>query len=284
LGEYVQELETAERAAREAGAAVMAVFDSAAVRTKADGSYVTDADLASDRTIREIILNAFPDDAILTEEGLDDPARLGASRCWIADPIDGTAAFVAREDDFDVYIALVVEERPVVAVSFQPAPGLLLSAVAQQGAWITRAHGEREVLRYARSVGVLRIGTRPWLGSPQSLPVLENVARAIGAQARVVDSPVGLNARSFNPPNPLVEAVVGFRPNGAPLDSWEWDLAAVDLIVREAGGRATDLNGNSLRFNKPVPRVNSLLMSADPRTHEQVLTALSAVLDSSSAP
>src|SRR4051812_37748069 len=98
---YERELEVAINAVREAGEAIMRLFRSASVRTKTDGSPVTEADEASDRIIRAHLAEAFPEDAVLTEEGADDEGRLRSRRCWIADPIDGTAAFVAHENDFD---------------------------------------------------------------------------------------------------------------------------------------------------------------------------------------
>jgi fructose-1,6-bisphosphatase/inositol monophosphatase family enzyme len=91
-GTYARELEIAVSTALEAGAAVREFYEtaSAATYTKGDGSPVTDADLASDRIIRRRIGEAFPDDAMLTEEGADEASRLTNPRCWVVDPIDGT--------------------------------------------------------------------------------------------------------------------------------------------------------------------------------------------------
>ena len=284
MAAYTRELEVAERAVRDAAAAIMAIYESAGVRTKADGSFVTDADLASDRIIRETLGIAFPNDAILTEEGIDDPTRLVAERCWIADPIDGTASFVARGDDFDVYLALAERGEPAVAVTLQPATGTLLAAVAGEGAWIERGNG-REALRYEPARDAVRIGTRPWLGSPGNLPFLERVAAALGVDSQVIDADFGLNVRSFVPPDRRVDAMAGIGAGGGALDAWEWDIAAVDLIVREAGGISSDLRGERLRFNQPYPRVGGLLLAADAGTHSRVLAALNraAVTDTPGA-
>ena len=283
MSAFAQELEIAERAVRDAAAAIMAIYDSAGVRRKADGSFVTDADLASDRIIRTALTAAFPDDAILTEEGVDDQARLGIDRCWIAHPIDGTASFVERGDDFDVYLALAVRDEPVVAVTIQPATGLLLTAVAGEGAWITRG-GVRAPLQYELASDAVRIGTRAWLESPGNLPILERVAATIGGESRVIDAGFGLNVRSFLPPDRRLDAMVGIGTNGAALDAWVWDTAAVDLIVREAGGVSTDLRGNRLRFNQPSPRVAGLLFATDPGTHARILIALKKLLDPADTP
>mgnify|MGYP002682515343 CR=1 FL=1 len=88
---YARELDVAKRATRAAGEAVMQFYNAQTAQTyvKKDGSAVTDADLAADRIIRQTILDAFPNDALLTEEGVDDDLRLGNPRVWIVDPIGG---------------------------------------------------------------------------------------------------------------------------------------------------------------------------------------------------
>src|SRR5689334_9274853 len=88
---YAPELATAIEAARAAAGIANRYYRArdAEVYTKGDGSPVTDADLATDATIREIIGAAFPNDALLTEEGAQDTSRLAHERLWIVDPIDG---------------------------------------------------------------------------------------------------------------------------------------------------------------------------------------------------
>jgi myo-inositol-1(or 4)-monophosphatase len=61
---------------------------------------------------------------------------------------------------------------------------------------------------------------------------------------------------------------------GPPLDGWEWDIAPVDLIVREAGGAVTDLGGAPLRYNQPVPRLSGLVAAATPDLHRDLVAAL----------
>ena len=280
---YKSELATAIAAAQRAGEAIMGMFGTAMVTTKPDGSLVTEADLASDRIIRDIIGTAFPSDAILTEEVIDDKGRLKNRRCWVADPIDGTGAFVGQAEDFDVYIALVVDGRPVVAASLQPATGLMLTATAGGGSQIWRQGRTAESLCFRSPGDSPRLGSRRWLGAPANLPLLENVARAIGPHARAVCRKDGLGSRSFIPSDNQVDAIVGVAVDGDKLDAWEWDLAAVDLIVREAGGCSTDLVGDPLWFNQPDPRLKGLLLSTDPDTHNRILAALASTTDQVSA-
>lgn len=275
---YKRELAIAIAAAQRAGDAIMGMFGTAMVTTKADGSLVTEADLASDRIIRDIIGTAFPTDAILTEEVIDDHRRLENSRCWVVDPIDGTNAFVRQADDFDVYIALVLDGGPVVAASLQPATGLMLTATAGGGCQIRHRGGTAEPLCFRSPGDSPRLGSRRWLGAPANLPLLKRVAQAIGPHATAVCPDHGLSSRSFIPPHNQVDAMVGVAVDRDKLDAWEWDLAAVDLIVREAGGCSTDLAGSPLRFNQPDPRLKELLLSTDSGTHCRILDALASTM------
>ncbi|XYH93049.1 3'(2'),5'-bisphosphate nucleotidase CysQ family protein [Sorangium sp. So ce1128] len=271
---YARELEVATAAARAAGEVILGFYGRAAVSEKPDGSVVTQADYASDATIRAALSSAFPGDALLTEEGTDDPARLARDRCWIVDPIDGTAQYVARTGDFDVFIALAVDGAPVVGVSYQPTSGLLLSAVAGSGAWMERPGHERRPLRLSLGRGRPVIATKGWLGAPDNLPRLQRVARRLGA-AELVEATQSLCARSLLPGPGSVDAIAGIPTGGRRLGAWEWDLAAVDLITREAGGAATDLAGRPLRYNQPTPRFDGgLLLSRSPALHERLLSAL----------
>src|SRR5947209_10635416 len=99
------------------------------VSTKADKSPFTAADLEANAAIIRALSAAFPDDAILTEETPDDPARLTKRRVWIIDPLDGTRDFVARTGDFCVHIGLAVATEAVLGVVFQPVPASLAYAV-----------------------------------------------------------------------------------------------------------------------------------------------------------
>lgn len=277
---YAAELETAVAAATEAGAAIRDFYErnAAATYTKGDGSPVTDADLTADRIIRARLHERFPHDAVLTEEGVDDTARLDAARCWIVDPLDGTAQFVARTDQFDVLIALVVGGRPVVGVAYQPAADVLCAAVAGHGAWIERS-GERRPLRFlpVPPGQPARPTTSTWFGGPATMPSLYRMAeRARAADPAVVD--VGFQPRSF------VASMLAERPFDAFIGlvtapdqtmASEWDIAACDVITNEAGGVFSDLWGRPHRYNKATARnLGGILVATDPATHARLLEAI----------
>jgi 3'-phosphoadenosine 5'-phosphosulfate (PAPS) 3'-phosphatase len=275
-----RELDLAKATAREAGSAIRDLYarQSAGVYEKADGSLVTDADLAADAIIRDSIRAAFPSDAILTEEGVDDANRLDADRVWIVDPIDGTNQFVARTGEFEVLIALVGESRPLLGVIYQPTADLLLSAAVDHGAF-RECNAERQAIRFDPVAdGVApRLITSIWLGAPENLPILQVIARSIGSE-NVPVSDLGMTPRRFLPQHRAADSLIGLRANLHDTFAWEWDYAAADVIVHEAGGAFTDLSGRKHRYNKQVPRnEGGVVTSVDPATHQRVLDAIASI-------
>jgi 3'-phosphoadenosine 5'-phosphosulfate (PAPS) 3'-phosphatase len=166
IPEYEAELEVALRAALAAGDAVRDLYDcsAAAAYIKSDGSPVTDADLAADSIIREVIRAAFPADFLFTEEGIEDSTRLSHERVWIVDPIDGTQHFIDRNGEFDVLVALVVDGLPAVGVALRPAAGTFFAAAAGLGAWFGRG-AAREPFRLSPALVEqrLNLATSIWL-------------------------------------------------------------------------------------------------------------------------
>jgi myo-inositol-1(or 4)-monophosphatase len=271
------DLDAAIAAAVAAGAVVREFYDgeTAATYAKGDGSPVTDADLAADRAIRDVLRDRFPDDAILSEEGQDDEGRLRASRCWIVDPIDGTEQFILRTGEFDVLVALVEDGRPVAVAGCQPTTRLLLSATRGGGAWVRCGESAWQRLRLEPAGDRLRIGTSKWFGAPGNAAIIESVANNLGA---VLEEPAvtGFSPRMFLAPR-AVDVMIGVRPGADQTMASEWDFAVADLVFHEAGGMVTDLSGQPFRYNKPVARnFGGLIAAADPVAHARALAALQA--------
>jgi 3'-phosphoadenosine 5'-phosphosulfate (PAPS) 3'-phosphatase len=278
------EVDAAISAAVAAGTLVRDLDDRAAAATyeKCDGSVVTDADLAADRIIREIIGDRFPDDGILTEEVADDPARLTKRRTWIADPIDGTQQFVDRTGDFDVLVALVEAGRPIVAAGLQPTTGRLCVAAHGSGAWLRDGNKPFRRVAFVQLPpnAAPRLASTIWFGAPANMPTLARIAARLGGDSGDTLQ-IGFTPRLFLPPR-RCDAMIGYRV-GKPLDAqsmaWEWDFAMPDLFVHEAGGLLTDLNGQPYCYGKPNPRVGDGLVAAvDPETHARVLAETRAEL------
>ena len=272
-----QELDAAVSAALAAGRIVREFYDGATATTyaKGDGSPVTDADLAADAAIRQVLTALFPNDPILSEEGLDDERRLTTSRCWIVDPVDGTEQFIQRTGDFDILVALVENGRPVTVAGYQPAAELLIAATAGGGTWVCHREGERERVRFGAPGDRLRLATSKWFGAPENGAIVQSVAARLGV-APERPTVTGLSPRMFLTPRPF-DVLIGIRPGEDQTMAFEWDFAVADLVFHEAGGAVTDLTGERFRYNKPVPHnLNGLVAAVDPDSHERVLAALRA--------
>lgn len=272
---FSAELDAAIAAALAGGAIVKDFYDRASAQTyqKGDGSPVTDADLAADRAIREIIAARFPDDAILTEEGKDDGARLGRSRCWIVDPVDGTEQFILRTGEFDVLVALIVDGRPAAVAGYQPTTRTLVTASLGGGAWVRIGDGRPEQVTFTPTLGKPRLATSKWFGAPENEAILTGVTRRLGIGPSPITS-TGFSPRMFLSPRAF-DAMVGVRAGDNQTMASEWDFAAPDLVISEAGGRTTDLSGQPYLYNKPVPTNDGgLVASADRSTHAAVLRAV----------
>lgn len=269
---YAAELGTALVAARAAADAIMTFYTShtSETYTKGDGSPVTDADIAADRVIRETIAPAFPDDALLTEESEDETARPDNRRVWIIDPIDGTAQFIAGTGRFDVMIALAVGGVATVAVSLQPTTGLTHAAVLGAGAW--RGAGEHwEPLRIDPPQDPPRLVASKYYLLPGQEDLLAAVADAVGAAPPTVMD-VGFQPRALDPAERAYDAFLGAPQDPTIFAAREWDIAASDLIIHEAGGAVTDFHGRQHRYNKPDSHIeDGLLVSASPALHERLL-------------
>jgi 3'-phosphoadenosine 5'-phosphosulfate (PAPS) 3'-phosphatase len=278
--DFLREMDVAVSLVSEVAAEVNRVYEarSAADWSKGDGSPVTDADLLADRMIREGLAAAFPEDARLTEESEDTPSRLANPRCWIADPIDGTAQFVARTGNFDVMLALVVDGRTHLAVCGHPPSGTLVVAILDGGTWLIRPDGDAERVMLASPTDPPELSTSVYYAPDEHAAELAAVAETLGTETPEVRSS-GYGPRSLMPGWRDYDAFVGFWKRSGDSPVREWDLAACDLITTEAGGAFTDLYGNRYRYNQPSPRPRAgLLVAASPRLHQRLVEALAPLL------
>ena len=303
MSSFAAELEFAVDTAVEAGEKVRQIYNARSAQTyvKVDESPVTDADLASDRIIRERIAATYPHDALLTEEGADDQERLNSERVWIADPIDGTQQFLDRTGQFDVLIALVVAGRPVVCVLLQPTTGFYLAATQGGGAIAGLAgDNQRAPAILALPPGAPNISTSIWLGAPASEPYLAKFTERLDLALPGVNV-TGLIPRGhLDPGMPMlgdrsdraeilgfpepIHGFLGIPMRGDGTMAWEWDFVAADLVINEAGGKFTDWHGDYFTYNKPRPRNSGgLIVANSPGLHERMLEAIAPEIDAVAA-
>jgi myo-inositol-1(or 4)-monophosphatase len=240
-------------AVREAGAMAMRTFrgELKSWTKGASSSPVSEADIAVDALLRER-LSAIRAAGWLSEETEDDPARLAADRVWIVDPIDGTRAFLANRDDWCVSVALAERGRPVVAAIYAPSTDDLFLASAGGGA----THNGRPM---SATDGTSLAGARV-AGPDRRLARLASFGIVAELKVHALALRVSRVAQGR-----LDIALAG--PNSS-----DWDLAAADLLVHEAGGVLTTLAGETLVYNRPKPKHSALFAAG--RARHQVLSDL----------
>ncbi|MFG1426509.1 3'(2'),5'-bisphosphate nucleotidase CysQ [Roseixanthobacter glucoisosaccharinicivorans] len=235
-----------------AGAIALAMFRNGVTSwTKDNDSPVTEADIAVDRFLRERLSALANDYGWLSEESADSSERLGARRVWVVDPIDGTRGFMAGGADWVVSAALVENGRPIAGALFAPVSDELFVASLGGGA--------------TRNGAAIAAGARVAVdGSVVAGPasILDRVAR---------------HTRVTRPPRLRSLALRLARIATGELDialahgnSADWDIAAADLIVHEAGGLLTGLDGTAPIYNAPVP-LHRPLVCAGPLLHAHTL-------------
>jgi myo-inositol-1(or 4)-monophosphatase len=247
-----------EAAAREAGAIALGFAGRhGEVREKPDGhGPVTEADLAVDRMLRARLLAARPGYGWLSEESEDDPARLGSGRVFVVDPIDGTRAFVAGQRTWAHSLAVVEAGEAVAGVVHLPMLERTYAAARGGGARLNGAPiaaAARAELEGARVLATAsQLDARHW---PGGVPRVERLFRP------------SLAYRLCLVADGEADAMLTFR------EAWEWDVAAGEVIAREAGAVVTDAAGRPVRYNSPRPASPGVIAAA-PRVHAAILARL----------
>lgn len=252
-------------AALEAGRIALADFcdggpTRASVEYKQGGSPVTSADLAVDAHLKGWAARAFPAAAWLSEETIDDDARLASRELLIVDPIDGTRAFVAGDPRWAVSIAWVVEGRPLAGVVHVPALAETYAAALGAGATLNGAPiraSARQSLEGAR------------VGGPKTL--LAGLATAAQAQWIVEPRIPSLAYRLVKVASGALDAAF------ASENAHDWDVAGADIVLAEAGAGLRDAGGGPLRYNFVASARRPALAAAP----SALLPALTAALATS---
>ena len=219
---------------------------------KGESSPVSEADIAVNEFLHERLLGLAAGYGWLSEESEDDPARLEAENVWIVDPIDGTRAYLAGQDDWTISVALAARGRPTLGAIFAPVSQELFLAVVGRGATrngATIAASAGRDMTGAKVVGPKRHIN--WLASLNAnaipMPRIGSIALRLARVAQGV----------------LDAAFAGGN-------SHDWDLAAADLLVHEAGGALTAITGEALTYNGSE-LVHGALLAAGQERHAALI-------------
>lgn len=208
------------------------------VEIKEDNSPVTIADKTADKMISSYLLEKFPSYAMLTEESEDNLDRLNNDFCFIVDPVDGTKDFCAKNGEFATNIALAYKNEIVVGVVIVPALNDVYYAVKGEGAYHIYPDGSKVRLHVSNKTDGLTLFTSRFHSTDfeQKLPSLDKRITKVDCRGSAIKA-----CR-------LAEGLGEVHYRGA--GTKEWDIAPIDLIVKEAGGIFEKPDGTNYKYNR----------------------------------
>ncbi|MEL7290531.1 MAG: 3'(2'),5'-bisphosphate nucleotidase CysQ [Pseudomonadota bacterium] len=231
--------------ARSAGQLILEIYEKKEYQeyTKSDETPVTSADIAAHKLITEKLSELTPEIPVLSEEDADISLeqRSQWSRYWLVDPLDGTQEFIARSGDFATIIALVENNKPVMGVVYGPVSGVTYYAYHGKGAW--------KIPDLDQNV---RIKTHSHDGqsSPIAMAIsrrqdINRITRRLSSEWNYDLVPLGSAAlKACLVAEGAVDCYLRLGPTG------EWDTAATQCIVEEAGGRILSTHLDPLSYNE----------------------------------
>ncbi len=248
-----------EEAVRDAGAIARKFYRGSYRKWQKDkGQPVTECDLAIDRFLFERLRAARPDYGWLSEETEDDPERRQAHITFVVDPIDGTVAFLKGRPHFTICAATVEAGRPVTAALYNPITGECFTAIAANGASLNGR--PLHVSQRKQLEGCRMLGPKSTFDHPP-----DEIAPALPWP------PMQVETRNSVAYRLALVACGSFDATVALSAKHDWDLAAADLIVQEAGGLATTHAGATFHYNGIDPLQPSVI-AAGPHLHADIIS------------
>jgi 3'(2'), 5'-bisphosphate nucleotidase len=235
------------------------------VDTKAQGEPVTEADHAANDLIVGRLRQAFPDDAILSEEMPDDGSRLRNRRVWMVDPIDGTRDFIRGDTGFAVMIGLCVDGRPMMGVVAQPTSRATWGGAVGEEAWKEVADGSRTALRpssVAEPPGIRLVASKS-----HRTHDIDVFREALGIGDELNIGGVGLKVALVAEGSRDLYVYPGGRTK-------KWDSCAPEAILIAAGGQLTDTYGAPLSYQEPDLNNGGGLVASNGPLHQLVLATI----------
>ena len=252
---------------KKAGKTVLSFYDTDyAIKDKGKENPVTQADLESEH----IILRGLSGYGygVLSEETSDDKKRVNMERAWVIDPMDGTKDFIDKTGEFTIMVGLVEKGEPILGVIYQPVEHIVYYAWKNNGAYkkfkkdkplklkvskekdygsvtmfSSRFHRSKEEDKLAKKLGIGKITT-------------------CGSSLKVCRIAEGIGDLNFNPSN----------------KTWEYDICASDIILREAGGVLTDSKGMAYKYNKDNPRNENGYVASNGVMHDEIIKEIKKIM------
>lgn len=235
---WEKELEISRMAATEAGKAIMNVYNSGEINVeyKDDRSPLTEADRRANKIIVSMLSEAFPGYAILSEEEKDNKERRQNDYCFVVDPLDGTKEFIKRNGQFTVNIALAYKGKSVMGVIYVPVTEELYWASEGNGAFLMQ-HGRTERIHVSDRKEDIRVV----MSSSHGCEEMDNLIRRNNLVNYVK---IGSSLKGCIIAKGEAEVYYRFNP------TMEWDTAAMQCIVEEAGAVFRQMDDQEMRYNR----------------------------------
>jgi 3'(2'), 5'-bisphosphate nucleotidase len=211
------------------------------VESKLDASPVTIADKRADQIIRQYLKERYPQYGMLTEESSDDFTRLHKEYVWLVDPIDGTKDFIAKNDEFTINIALVHRQQVIMGLIHVPAKNMTYFAMKGEGSFLRTAEGDQRIQVNDKKDQLTVLTSRFHL-QPNEEELISKYQQ-LGKITQV--ETVGSALKACRIAQGLAEVSYRLSPG-----TKEWDTAASDLIVTEAGGFFLKPNKEKYWYNR----------------------------------
>lgn len=236
--DWGRELSVAKEAAIEAGKAILAIYNTGQFGTtyKEDKSPLTIADQAANRIIVAKLSEAFPDYAILSEEEKDNRERLENDYCFVVDPLDGTKEFIKRNGQFTVNIALAYKGKSVMGVIYVPVTEELYWAAEKSGAYLTVKENTHRIQVSDRKEDI-----RAVMSSSHGCAEMDHLIRKNNLVNHIK---IGSSLKGCLIAKGDAEIYYRFNP------TMEWDTAAMQCIVEEAGAIFKQMDDTEMRYNR----------------------------------
>lgn len=249
-----------------AGDEILKYYDHDFENEKKSDSPVTVADLASEKIILESF-NKYEGFGVLSEEKKEDKSHIGKEWVFVVDPMDGTKDFVHKTDDFSILIALLHNDAPILGLIHKPITKKLHYAIKGQGAFV-ESEGEIKKIEVSKEIDFSKMYI---LMSQYHRGELENrLAEKLGLKYKHTGS-AGLKLAA------LAEGVAEIYINSS-SGTAEWDTAAGQIILEEAGGKITDKFGNDLEYNKENPYNLNGFIATNNTNHDLLIETIKEFL------
>lgn len=239
---YKEVMDFCKKLAIDAGNAIMDIYNNEgelSVEYKTDETPLTKADKKSNAIIIEALREKYGEYAILSEEEKNDKERLNNDYCFVVDPLDGTKEFIKRNGQFTVNIALAYKHKSIIGVIYVPVTGELYYAMSGEGSWIKNRDGEIKQLHVSNITDIDKL--RLVMSSSHGCKEMDELIDKYKIKNFIK---MGSSLKGCIIAKGEAEVYYRYNP------TMEWDTAAMQCIVEEAGAIFRQMDDSEMLYNR----------------------------------